>query len=236
MLPTATTLPPPTEFRYERKFFSSFLNKYEVESVIKLNPAMFSEIYHQRFINNIYLDTYGFSSYFDNEDGVSERVKTRIRWYGDLFAPITEPYLELKVKRGFLGGKLRFPLKPFCLDEDCSLDALQRVFDESNLPSLLREQLKSMGCALLNRYSRKYFESADHKFRITIDFDLEYFRINNSRNSFTERLADWQTVILELKYDQADDDEARCITNHLPFRLTKSSKYAMGIQRLHLLD
>lgn len=234
-MPAATVLPSPTQFRYERKFVSSFMSRYEVESIIKLHPAMFSEIYHQRFVNNLYLDNPRFSSYFDNEDGVSERVKTRIRWYDDLFGTVTEPYLELKVKKEFLGGKLRFPLKSFCLDEDCSLQALQNVFDGSDLPGLLREQLKSMGFALINRYTRKYFESADHKFRITIDFDLEYFRINDFRNSFTERLTDRQKVILELKYDQADDDQARFITNQLPFRLTKSSKYAMGIQWLHLL-
>lgn len=228
-------LPDATSLRYERKFVTDRMSRHEVESIIKLHPAMFSEIYHQRFVNNIYLDTHSLASYFDNEDGVSERVKTRIRWYGGLFGQVTKPVLELKTKKGFLGGKLRSPLQPFSLDHNCSLGLLQDVFAQSGLPGLLREQLKSMGFTLLNRYSRKYFESADHKFRITIDFDLEYFRIDDSRNYFTERLSDRDKVILELKYNQEDDDRARYVTNHLPFRLTKSSKYAMGIQTLHRL-
>jgi hypothetical protein len=226
-------LPTPTNFRYERKFVITAMSRYEVESIIKLHPAMFSETYHQRFVNNIYLDTHSFSNYFNNEDGISERVKTRVRWYSDLFGPIPKPVLEMKTKKGFLGGKLRYPLNPFRLDKDCSLEVLQCVFDQSDLPSLLRERLTSLDFALLNRYSRKYFESADHKFRITLDFDLEYFRIDTSCNSFIERLTDEQKVILELKYDQADDDQARSVTNHLPFRLTKNSKYVMGIQSLH---
>lgn len=235
-MPSIIDLPAPTSFRYERKFVPACMSRYVVESIIKFHPAMFSEIYHQRFINNIYLDTLRFSSYFDNEDGVRERVKTRIRWYDDLFGPVVEPCLELKIKKGFLGGKLRSQLEPFCLDQSCSLEVLQDVFAKSGLPGLMRERLKSMDFALLNRYTRKYFESADHKFRITIDFDLEYFRINDFRNSFTERLYDREKVIVELKYDQADDDQARFVTNHLPFRLTKSSKYAMGIQLLRLID
>ena len=235
MMPSIIDLSDPTSFRYERKFVPASMSRYVVESIVKLHPAMFSEVYYQRFVNNIYLDTPQFSSYIDNEDGVSERVKTRIRWYGNLLGPVAEPVLELKTKRGFLGGKLRCPLEPFCLDQNCSTEVLQDVFFQSGLPGLLREQLKSMGFALLNRYSRKYFESADRKFRITIDFDMEYFGINNSGNSFTERLSDQEKVVLELKYDQADDDQARCVTNHLPFRLTKSSKYALGIQLLRQL-
>jgi hypothetical protein len=236
MGPTLTDLPTPTSFRYERKFVSTNLSKYEVESIIKLHPAIFSEVYPQRFVNNIYLDTSQLSSYFDNEDGVNKRVKTRIRWYHDLFGAIADPCLELKIKDGYLGGKLRIPLQSFYLDQNCSMAVLQNVFATSNLSSLLREQLKSMSLALLNRYARKYFESADHKFRITLDSDLEYFTINDCCNSFTARLMDTQKVIVELKYDQADDDQARFITNYRPFRLTKNSKYVTGIQSLRLLD
>jgi hypothetical protein len=42
-----------------------------------------------------------------------------------------------------------------------------------------------------------------------------------------------QTSILELKYDHEQDEEAGFITNHLPFRMTKSSKYVMGIESFY---
>ena len=103
----------PESFRYERKFLISQLSRHEIESIIRLHPAAFSEIYHQRFVNNIYFDTVGLSAYKDNLTGISDRLKVRIRWYGDLFCLIEEPFLELKIKRGFLGGKLRFPLASF---------------------------------------------------------------------------------------------------------------------------
>ena len=79
------------KYRYERKFFISKLTKYEVESLIKLHPAMFSEIYFPRFVNNLYFDSFNMKSYFDSVDGSPNRRKIRIRWYGDLFGDIEKP-------------------------------------------------------------------------------------------------------------------------------------------------
>ena len=223
----------PTSFRYERKFLNSELDRYELESIVKLHPAIFSEIYHQRFVNNIYFDTINWSSYFDNAIGISQRLKVRIRWYGDLFGFIKKPVLELKIKKGFLGGKLKYPLDSFYLGSDYSLEVQQGIFAKSGVPDILAEHLKSLKFALLNRYSRKYFESADRKFRITIDFDMEFYKIDSTNNSFIERIVDHNNTVLELKYSDKDDDDAGSITNHFPFRMTKSSKYVSGIEKLY---
>ena len=223
----------PTSFRYERKFLNSELNRYEIESLVKLHPAFFSEIHHQRFVNNIYFDTSNMSNYFDNVIGISQRLKVRIRWYGDLFGFIEKPVLELKIKKGFLGSKRKFPLDSFYLGCGYTLKAQQDIFAKSGVPDALTEYLKSLRFTLLNRYSRKYFESADHKFRITIDFDMEFYKIGTANNSFIEKFVDRKNTILELKYSDKHDEEARFITNHFPFRMTKSSKYVSGIEKLY---
>jgi hypothetical protein len=223
----------PTSFRYERKFLISELNRYEIESIVKFHPAIFSEIHHQRFVNNIYFDTINMSNYFNNVIGISQRLKVRIRWYGDLLGFIEKPVLELKIKKGFLGSKLRFPLDSFYLGCDYSLDAQQDIFAKSGVPDVLTEHLKSLRFALLNRYSRKYFESADHKFRITIDFDMEFYKIDPANNSFIEKIVDHNNTVLELKYSEKDDEEVKFITNYFPFRMTKSSKYVSGIEKLY---
>ena len=54
------------DYRYERKFFISELTKDEVESLVRLHPAWFSEIYNQRFVNNIYFDSLNLTNYLDN--------------------------------------------------------------------------------------------------------------------------------------------------------------------------
>ena len=93
-------------YRYERKFFIDNLTIEKIESIVRLNSFVFSEIYSSRYINNIYFDTYSFSNYFDNVDGLSDRFKVRIRWYGELFGIINEPKLEIKLKKGATRKKI----------------------------------------------------------------------------------------------------------------------------------
>ena len=46
---------------------------------------------------------------------------------------------------------------------------------------------------------------------------------------------DYDSVILELKYDQENDQEAQDITTIFPFRITKNSKYVTGVQKIFQL-
>ena len=41
-------------------------------------------------------------------------------------------------------------------------------------------------------------------------------------------LVDIFRTILELEYSEESDEEARFVTNQIPFRMTRSSKYATG--------
>lgn len=223
----------PTNLRYERKFLISGVDRYGIESIVKQHPAIFIERYPERCVNNIYLDTHSMSNYFDNVDGLSERLKVRIRWYGDLFGVVKNPVLELKIKKGFLGGKNIFPLKSFCLNEKYSLNKQQDMFASSDMPNSLIEYLKPLKFALLNRYCRKYYESSDHKFRITIDFNMEFYKLDSANNSFNEKFVDFNNTVLELKYSDENDDFAESISNFFPFRVTKSSKYVSGIDKLY---
>ena len=223
----------PEEFRYERKVVVYGMNMHEIESIVKSHPAIFIERNFPRFINNIYLDTYNMSNYFDNVDGLSRRLKVRIRWYGNLFGLIESPVLEFKTKRGLVGGKICFPLNSFCLDSKYSLEKQQEIFMRSDIPEVFIEYLKSLQFTLLNRYYRKYFESSDHRFRITIDSGMEYYRLEPSNNSFNGKKVDYQSCILELKYLKENEDFSQSFFNYFPFRLTKCSKYASGIKNLY---
>ena len=120
-------------YRYERKFLISELTREEVQSLIKSHTVMFREIYHPRYVNNIYFDTFDMGSYFDNVNGAFNRVKVRIRWYGDLFGPIKKPILEFKIKKGLLGTKISNPLCPFFLNENFNSHVLTGVFEKSDI-------------------------------------------------------------------------------------------------------
>jgi len=110
--------------RHEIKF-SSELEDYEIESIIKNHPAMFFETFYQRQVNNIYLDSVCLENYDNHVSGVCRRFKIRIRWYGKLIGFIKKPELEIKIKNDKEGKKLSFPLKPFVLDKNFSSKYLE---------------------------------------------------------------------------------------------------------------
>ncbi|RLD90498.1 MAG: hypothetical protein DRJ09_04080 [Bacteroidetes bacterium] len=218
--------------RYERKFVVSDLHYSGILQAVRNHPAAFGVIFHPRYINNIYFDSNDFDFFYDNVSGKGSRKKARIRWYDDLTGDIKKPVLEFKVREGFLGNKLSFPLKPFSVDETLNMNVLKGVFAESELPDWAFEVLQHLSPSLLNRYSREYFASFDEKFRLTIDSDLSYHAIEPTHNTFLRRYRG-NDFIIEVKYDFVNDKEAAFITNNLPFRLTKSSKYVNGMELLY---
>jgi len=220
--------------RFERKFVISNVPRQNIEMVVKTHSGIFSEIFHQRNVNNIYLDTPNLTYYFENNLGKSQRKKVRIRWYGELFGRIDKPVLEFKIKSGAVGYKISFLLKPFEVNTNFDLDILTSVFKESSLPLWVLEELAGLEPKLLNRYTRKYYRSFDRKFRITIDDELLYHDIQKRNNSYLKKHLEFRDVIFELKYDFDNDNKAGEISKSFPFRLTKSSKYVNGISCFHI--
>lgn len=219
--------------RYERKFFITEATKQEVEAIINLHPAMFREIFYERFVNNIYLDSFDLKNYFDNEAGAGQRCKARIRWYGDFLGFVQNPTLELKIKNNSLGAKAAYPLAGFMMDDNFSYDSFEKVFQESQIPDWLKTELKIMDTSLFNRYKRRYFQSFNKAFRFTVDSEIQCFKPQSGSNTFLNNWTDYDSIILELKYKRDEDDAAQNITNFLPFRMTKSSKYISGIEKFN---
>lgn len=220
------------ELRYERKFLITDYSASEVEQIIKYNPACFREIHHQRTVNNIYFDSLAYDSYYRNLEGDTDRIKARIRWYGDLFGKIENAVLEFKIKKGSLGKKDYYQLQPFQLDEHFSKKELLSALSSGEIPRNIRDIMMSLYPALLNSYSRKYFLSADKQFRLTIDKDQIFYRISYNNNTFLNNVKIRHAVVLELKYDVSLQEEANKISNGFPFIMTKNSKYLQGIEHV----
>ena len=196
---------------------------------------MFLEKFHERRVNNIYFDSVDFKNYHEKVSGISERIKVRIRWYGKTFGLIKEPVLEIKIKKEELNRKTTFKLKSFALDKNFSSDFLQKkVFEKSNLPGFFAEMLRVSRPVLLNSYERKYFQSVNKKYKITLDKNLAFFKLKNNNNRFNEKILDNDHQILEIKYPEDCDDKILEVAKHFPFRLTASSKYVYGVDLLEL--
>jgi hypothetical protein len=218
--------------RFERKFLVADMTRAEIEAIVKLHPAMFQEAYPCRYVNNLYLDSYAATSYFATIDGLSERCKFRIRWYGELFGRIEKPVLELKTKSGSIGSKASYPLPPLNLDGTFSPADLSQLFLASELPDDLKWYVRSLRVWLLIRYQRRYFQSVDRRYRLTMDWELEYYRVPCSGNGLHVKSVDTASTIVEFKYGCEDEDGADMISRYFPFRMTKNSKYVNGIDRL----
>lgn len=220
--------------RYERKFLVEELILHQVLTLVRLHPQMFWAPYPPRYINNLYLDTADLENYHDNVRGAERRRKVRVRWYGELGGTLVGPVLECKFKEGPVGGKLSYPLNGFPLDAAFSGRTLQRAAAVSNLPTIVQQELRTMQVVLLNRYYRHYFASRDGRFRVTVDTELAFYRANGTLgNSLAHRQVDRRGVILELKYDVADEPAAGRVAGFFPFRMTRSSKYVQGMERVY---
>lgn len=222
------------DFRYERKFLISQMSPEEIEGIIHIHPALFSEIYHQRTVNNIYLDHPNMNCYLDAVNGNEERVKIRVRWYGDAFGQINHPVLEFKMKKGLVGTKKIYPLDNFLIDQDFQLNTIKEIITRSTIPEILKKDLCSLTFSFINRYQRKYFQSANRHYRITIDSKIEFYSLGRNFNPFLHSSIDTKNVVLEIKYHNTHDDFVKTIAQHLPFRMTKNSKYVNGIDTMYI--
>ncbi|MDC0456447.1 polyphosphate polymerase domain-containing protein [Alphaproteobacteria bacterium] len=219
--------------RYETKFNITNLNNSQIVNIIKTNPAIFHNVHNKRFINNIYFDDINLTNYRDNIEGEKNRKKVRIRWYGNIFGLCKKPVLEIKFKTGLLGWKERYNLKEFSLNklEYFNCKNIFRDLNKIRNSNILNLFTKFLTPTLLNSYERTYYMSFDKKFRVTVDKKMKFYSINPTKNYFKTFLDDEQTI-LELKYKHIHYNIAEKITSHFPFRVTKNSKYVVGIDRL----
>jgi len=210
--------------RYEKKFVVLDYSEHETEMFVKSNKFLFREIFEPRYVNNIYFDYMNFSSFFENIDGEHDREKTRIRWYGLDIKQADSPQLEFKIKRGLLGSKEIYKMKNFNLDSN-----LENIVKNNDFDKRVFLKLTNQKPILINRYKRKYFISADKKFRITIDTNLHFYFIAQNKLSLNKKISDSGKIIVELKYEKEYENQAKQISSELPFRLSKNSKYLTGV-------
>ena len=215
-----------TSMRYERKYKAEHLDFDSVQQMIRLHPVGFRKIFPDRQVNNIYLDTEDLTTYKENVMGIAERKKFRIRWYGEAVKIINNPIFEIKLKNNLLGSKVSNHFPTFHL-QDFYFSNYKKNKQFAQVQSFAKAQ-QDLRPVLLNSYLRSYYGSPNGKFRITIDRHLRYFSLLHAF-SFEKYMVQDSGLVIELKYDETLDSVTDRITQHFPFRLTKSSKYVTGV-------
>ncbi len=216
-------------YRYERKFIFDTIDKKLILTLIKIHPANFKKAFPSRKVNNIYFDSNDVQSFDDNIDGIANRSKIRVRWYGTNKFKVKNPVLEIKSKKGLIGKKNSYNLKTFNIDNNFTKKNLISLINTSNLSDHDKDILKTYNLSVMNNYDRDYFISDDKKFRITLDENIKYYSIKNANNLFNEVYKIYYQVIMEIKYLDKYDSYSEQITNFFPLRLSKNSKYVEGL-------
>ncbi|GAU08267.1 polyphosphate polymerase domain-containing protein [Desulfoplanes formicivorans] len=217
------------QLRYERKYLVPEDQTSQLAGLLNLHPACFREVYPPRFVNSIYFDDPQCTNWQQSEEGFCHRRKIRIRWYGALQGTIREPRLEIKSKQGHLGRKTLFPMSQFTMGSTMDMLHIKEIINGSDIPKGIRHLMQLYTPSLMNRYHRTYLLSADGHYRLTIDRNITYFPLTSHFAHIGTGMTDPITTVLELKYDRSMDSKAPSIARYWPFRLSRKSKYATGM-------
>jgi SPX domain protein involved in polyphosphate accumulation len=222
-----------SNIRFERKFLFQNCDVQDVIQSVLRNSYGFQEIFHLRKVNNIYFDDSNYNFYKQNVEGVADRKKLRLRWYGQDMPIIENPTIEIKKKMGEAGDKDSFRLKGVSIDLSLQTpsDVHQILLSRTQKHFAVHEVLKKLHPTLINTYERRYFLSFCGRYRITVDFNQAFYNPNykvlgNSQTKIND-------IVLELKYAVINDNEARQVSQQIKTRLSKNSKYVNGINFLY---
>jgi hypothetical protein len=217
--------------RCERKYPLSVAEILELRWWQRSQGHGFERSYPPREVNNVYFDSPDWDSYTDNLSGTSGRTKCRLRWYGDLRAADAAIF-EVKHRRHAIGSKQRqrVPI------EELGLASLPigRLYGRLRplLPADLRLWLdQGHRPVLYDRYRREYYATSAG-IRMTIDTSIVYALLHGGPLGGLRLVPGAVQAVLEVKHRFEQRGEVEEALRHLPFRATRCSKYALGVDQL----
>ena len=205
--------------RYERKWVFHSIDHNQLFILLNRSNFLFMNQFSDRQVNSIYFDDENHTSIIQNIDGISEKKKYRLRWYGD-FRTITNPTFEIKSKKGFEVSKKNFDLpKMFPLN-------LLDYNDIEKIELLINNNFNfkyKLFPILTTHYLRSYFISSNKLVRSTVDRNLKSLLLYKNRN--LNIIKEYEDIILEFKYDLNLDEYVRSNLGNISSRLSKNSKF-----------
>jgi hypothetical protein len=227
--PDPPELGAPAAHRFELKLPLDNRTPAAVYAAIRRHPLGFERLHPERRVSSIYFDTPALTCLYTSVEGMSRRVKLRLRWYGDDDA-VDAGQLEWKWRRGREGWKWTVPVawEGELAKQRWSelrtrlregLDGRQRaVFDALGVP------------ALLVRYERAYWVSRDGRCRLTVDRALRFAaQTGGLAPQLRGEIPAHRVQVLELKLPVSQPELAREALQGFPYRAARFSKYTAGL-------
>jgi hypothetical protein len=219
----------PDGTRIELKFVVPALALPRVRAWTRLHRAGFHTAYPPRTVNNVYFDTRDLASVRANLDGIAQRGKLRLRWYGQSDV-IDGGVLELKCKQGSAGWKRTHKVTEVI---DLTTRRWPAIVETLRADAPRRFSLAlETAChpAILNRYRREYLISSDGRVRITLDRpQTVYTQWHASRPNLTRAAQPEDVLVLEIKAHSDQSDRLSAVVDDLPGIVARHSKYVQGV-------
>ena len=205
--------------RYERKWVFNYIDYNQLFILLHRSSFLFTNQFSDRQVNSIYFDDQYYNSMLQNINGISEKKKYRLRWYGD-FQSIIHPVFEVKKKNGFEVIKENFNLPEINNYNLFNNNDLNKIELFINNYFNFKNKLFPI---LTTHYLRSYLISSNKLVRATVDRDLKSLNLYQNRNS--NIIKEYTDIILELKYDLNLDNYVRDNLGNISVRLSKNSKF-----------
>jgi len=205
--------------RFERKWVFDSIDHNQLFILLNRSNFLFTNQYTDRQVNSIYFDDEHYTSVIQNINGISEKKKYRLRWYGD-FANIINPTFEIKSKKGFEVSKQNFDLPKTFNYNLLNYNDLEKIELFINNNFNFKNKLYPI---LTTHYLRSYFISSNKLVRSTVDRNLKSLLLYNNRN--LNIIKKYNDIILEIKYDLNLDEYVRSNLGNISSRFSKNSKF-----------
>lgn len=226
---------PDLAVRRETKFTFDRVDLDIVRNLLESNGRRLVHNHRVSTVRSLYFDDPGLSACHANLNGLGLRRKLRLRWYDQLL-PGRDLFLEVKWRNNRVTGKHRIRLR-------ANEPVGERNYAEL-IPALLHAAPTSRAFDILANpepvvvveYRREHFASRDGLLRVTIDYDLTFYRQYGRQQlklefpSRMERLA-----VLEGKTPIGRERELRDMLHPLTMQAVRCSKYVHGCRLLGLI-
>ena len=190
--------------RHEIKFI---LNSKEKDQFIKNNNLM--KLFPDRIVESIYYDTIDFKYFYLSEEGVTPRLKIRIRGYDD------KELNNLEIKKTKNHHREKIILKNF----ECNDHNIHNNLKKIGINNIVEEKIRV-------KYLRSYYK-LENVGRITMDRNIE-FLLPNKKFHNSKKI---NQIILEVKI-QSEKIDKNNIERIINLKESRFSKYCVGINNI----
>ena len=222
--------------RFERKYRCNFREYLAIKHAIY--PYVKQDYYTQIAPNNrylvrsLYFDTAQYQMYFEKAGGNTDRIKFRIRTYGDQEKDNLDVRVELKLRNGNLTSKYG----TIITSTDCENFLRKRHWGSNSDPVLIeferRVHMLNLLPQTLVEYRREGYQTIDgNGIRITFDHRI---KSASGKSLFPKHLF-WrvhheQMVVLEIKHEKPIPQWLNNLIKEHGLYLVSNSKFAFGVQ------